>query len=109
LPHEKLTIYSAKEPILAPACVDVSRHLDTAVGSPGHLFGMTRQNPIEHLQPLISLQELAEYLGVPVQRIYDWRAAGTGPRGYRFGRELRFRVADVERWLEEQAESSDGR
>ncbi|MGO1407967.1 MAG: helix-turn-helix transcriptional regulator [Brachybacterium sp.] len=70
---------------------------------------MTKQNPIEHLHPLISVQELAEYLDVPVQRIYDWRKAGTGPRGFRFGRELRFRVSDVEHWLDEQAESPEGR
>lgn len=43
--------------------------------------------------------ELAEYLGVPAQRIYDWRLAGVGPRGYRLGRELKFPISEISRWL----------
>lgn len=65
-------------------------------------------NIIEGLEPLISMQQLAAYLDVPVQRIYDWRAAGTAPRGYRFGRELRFTVTEIRRWLAEQAETGEG-
>lgn len=70
---------------------------------------MNEKDAIEGLEPLISVQQLAGYLNVPVQRIYDWRIAGTGPRGYRFGRELRFTVAEVQRWVDSQAESQPGR
>jgi hypothetical protein len=31
------------------------------------------------LEPLMGVEALAEYLGVPVQTIYDWRVAGTAP------------------------------
>ncbi len=31
------------------------------------------------LEPLMNIEELADYLGVPVTRIYDWRVAGKGP------------------------------
>ncbi|WP_246222625.1 helix-turn-helix transcriptional regulator [Phytoactinopolyspora limicola] len=31
------------------------------------------------------MAELAEYLGVPVSTVYDWRTHGKGPRGHRFG------------------------
>lgn len=56
------------------------------------------------LEPLLGVAELAEYLGVPPQRVYDWRLSGTGPRGYRIGRELKFPVSEVRRWLAERAE-----
>jgi predicted DNA-binding transcriptional regulator AlpA len=70
---------------------------------------MDDQTPLPGLEPLISVQQLAAHLGVPVQRIYDWRLAGTGPRGYRFGRELRFALPDVQRWLSERAEHAKTR
>ncbi len=33
------------------------------------------------LEPLIDVEELAEYLGAPMTTIYDWRANGKGPLG----------------------------
>ena len=53
------------------------------------------------LEPVLTTSELAEYLGVHVQAIYDLRADGRGPSGFRVGREIRFRVSDVVRWLDE--------
>ncbi|MBA2444187.1 MAG: helix-turn-helix domain-containing protein [Nocardioidaceae bacterium] len=47
----------------------------------------------------MSVEDLAEYLGVPVQTIYDWRVAGTAPRAFKFGKRLKFAVADVRDWL----------
>ncbi len=52
------------------------------------------------LEPVLTTCELAEYLGVQVQAIYDLRAHGRGPSGIRVGREIRFRVSDVLGWLE---------
>ena len=51
------------------------------------------------LEPLMNIEELAEYLGVPVQTLYDLRAQGRGPRGFRVGRCLHFRKSEVEAWL----------
>lgn len=48
------------------------------------------------LEPLIGVEELAEYLGVPIQTIYDWRLSGTAPRAFKFGKRLKFAVADVQ-------------
>ena len=53
------------------------------------------------LEPVLTTSELAEYLGVHVQAIYDLRANGRGPSGFRVGREICFRVSDVVRWLDE--------
>ncbi len=54
---------------------------------------------------LLATDELAEYLGVPVRTIYTWRARREGPRGIRVGRSLRFRRADVDRWLDQHADA----
>ncbi|WP_210481097.1 helix-turn-helix domain-containing protein [Naasia sp. SYSU D00948] len=52
------------------------------------------------LEPMLTTSELANYLGVRTQAIYDLRTEGRGPSGIRVGREIRFRVSDVLRWLE---------
>ncbi|MFE7843560.1 helix-turn-helix transcriptional regulator [Microbacterium sp. NPDC057407] len=52
------------------------------------------------LEPMVTTSELAEYLRVDVQAIYDLRLHDRGPKGVRAGRELRFRVSDVKRWLD---------
>ncbi|HEX3782675.1 MAG TPA: helix-turn-helix domain-containing protein [Pseudonocardiaceae bacterium] len=47
-------------------------------------------------------KELSDYLGVPVQTIYQWRTRGYGPRGHRIGKHLRFKPEDAEFWVESQ-------
>lgn len=59
------------------------------------------------LEPLMGVEELAEYLGVPVQTIYDWRVAGTAPRAFKFGKRLKFAVSNVQSWLRAHQEASD--
>ncbi len=61
-----------------------------------------RAAPELGLEPLISVDELAAYLGLPKQTIYDWRVSGKGPKGYRIGKHLRFAVSDVRAWVEHQ-------
>ncbi|MEI2811964.1 MAG: helix-turn-helix domain-containing protein [Nocardioides sp.] len=56
------------------------------------------------LEPLIGVEELAEYLGAPVQTIYDWRLSGRAPRAYKFGKHLRFAASDIAAWLEQRHE-----
>jgi excisionase family DNA binding protein len=51
---------------------------------------------------LLSVDELADYLGVPAKTLYAWRHRREGPRGFRVGRHLRYRWSDVQRWIEEQ-------
>jgi excisionase family DNA binding protein len=57
-------------------------------------------NPRDELEPLMSIGELASYLGVPVKTVYDWRVTGRGPRGVRVGRHVKFAVADVRAWVD---------
>ena len=52
------------------------------------------------LEPVLTTSELAEYLGLQPQAIYDMRTDGRGPFGIRVGREIRYRVSDIRQWLE---------
>lgn len=54
------------------------------------------------LPELISIAELAHYLDVPVSTIYLWRSRGDGPPGFKVGKRVRYRAADVVKWLEER-------
>jgi excisionase family DNA binding protein len=57
--------------------------------------------PLGGSNRLLSVDELAAYLGVPKKTVYGcWRQWGL--RGYRVGRYLRFRVRHVEEWLRNQ-------
>jgi excisionase family DNA binding protein len=56
------------------------------------------------LEPLLTLDELAAYLGLPKQTLYDWRVNGRGPRAYRIGKHLRFTVRDIRAWVDTQHE-----
>jgi excisionase family DNA binding protein len=77
--------------------------------SSAHLISMdTISNPLAALEPLLSTQELAEYLGVPVKTIYEWRTCGHGPCAVRVGRHLKFAVSDVQAWVAQQREASPG-
>ncbi len=59
---------------------------------------------MEHENRLMGVGELAAYLGVPVKTLYAWRTRNQGPPGFRVGRHLRYRWADVQRWIEQRIE-----
>lgn len=46
--------------------------------------------------PTLTLSELAAYLAVGPQALLDLRSKGCGPRGFRVGRQLRFRLTEIE-------------
>ncbi len=54
------------------------------------------------LDRLLTVDDLANHLNVPVATIYAWRYRHEGPPGFRVGRYLRFRRSDVERWIAER-------
>lgn len=63
---------------------------------------METNTPLGGLEPLIGIEELAEYLGVPIKTLYKWRQQGTGPCSVRVGRHIRYFVGDVRDWLGQQ-------
>lgn len=97
--------------------------LDPARSGPGelaHLVGMNTSantdtssnhaSPIETtpgaIEPVLTLAEIAAHLGVSVQTLYDLRNKGRGPRGFKVGRHLHFRLSEVDAWLR-QLEAQD--
>ena len=63
---------------------------------------LTRHRPAELLTP----DETAELLRVPVQLLYRWRYERRGPPSFKIGRYVRYRRAEVEAWIDRQASSS---
>ena len=55
---------------------------------------------------LLTVQDLAEYLGVPATTLYQWRYRRDGPLGFRVGRHIRYRLTDVTEWIERQSASA---
>ncbi|GAA1028007.1 hypothetical protein GCM10009557_11460 [Virgisporangium ochraceum] len=54
------------------------------------------------VRPLASPAEVAEFLGVSVSTLVDWRYRRRGPAWATVGRHVRYRWSDVERWLTAQ-------
>jgi predicted DNA-binding transcriptional regulator AlpA len=55
---------------------------------------------------LWTVQDVSEYLGVPVSTLYDWRCRGCGPRAKKVGRYLRYRPDDVRAWFDALADDA---
>jgi excisionase family DNA binding protein len=55
---------------------------------------------INEIHEWLSPNELADWLGVPVASVYQWRHHGTGPAGIKVGRHVRYRRSEVEAWIE---------
>lgn len=54
----------------------------------------------------MTVPEVADYLNVTRQAIYQWRHKGGGPRSIKVGQRVRFRRSDVDAWL--AAHTDDG-
>lgn len=53
----------------------------------------------------LTTPEVAELLRVTVRTVHDWRQQRTGPPAYRVGRQLLWKRAEVERWMESQRDA----
>lgn len=51
---------------------------------------------------LLTIEQFAELVNIPLNTARFWRQAGTGPRSARIGRRVFYRRADVAAWLDEQ-------
>lgn len=51
---------------------------------------------------LWTVEDVSEFLGVPVNTLYQWRTKGYGPTGMRIGRYVRYRREDVMAWVAER-------
>lgn len=63
---------------------------------------------MNHSTRLLNVQEVADYLGVPVRWIYDHSTGTVEPviPNFKLGKYRRYRLDEVERWLKQiQGES----
>lgn len=56
--------------------------------------------------PWLSIEELADRLGLPVSSVWKLRSQRKGPRGVRMGKRLRFHLEDVLAWEQERRNAS---
>lgn len=61
------------------------------------------------LELFLDVRQLAEYLGVPVSTVYEWRTHGRGPTAYRFGKHLKCTVTDLHAWVQQQRDRTVSR
>lgn len=57
---------------------------------------------MDEIEPLWSVDNVAEFLDVPKMTVYHWRTTGYGPKGIKVGRYIRYRPADVRSWVENE-------
>jgi excisionase family DNA binding protein len=58
------------------------------------------------LKTLLTPRQLADYLGLEVQTIYNWKTTGDGPRRIKFRNTVRFDLDDVQAWINAHTEES---
>lgn len=55
--------------------------------------------------PLLTIDDVAAWLGKPKNTLYAWHSRGKGPRAIRVGNTLRYRRSEVERWLDDHTDA----
>ncbi len=56
------------------------------------------------LPALLTVDDVARYLGVKPETVYAWRVRKFGPEAVKVGRAVRYRLEDVNAWLDARAE-----
>jgi hypothetical protein len=78
-------------------CSPIMAKHDRSILSPSRT-----QEPSGQVDRLVTAQQLADYLEVPIATLYAWRYRHEGPPGFRVGRHLRYQWRDVETWIVDQ-------
>ncbi len=74
---------------------EAPRHRATRTSSRG---AARQHRATAEASELWTIDEVANYLGVPKQTVYCWRISGYGPAGFRVGKHLRWRASTVIAW-----------
>lgn len=57
---------------------------------------------------LLTMDQAADQLCVPIATLRLWRHKGYGPKGALIGRRVMYRERDIEKWIEKQFETAQG-
>jgi len=87
--------------VLAPSksnCIGDNMHAQTDTSAPT----MEQVKPVT----IMTVQQAAEYLGLAVSTLNKWRCHGGGPIFVKMGRAVRYRVEDLNAFIENQSRES---
>ncbi|MGY2703280.1 helix-turn-helix transcriptional regulator [Nocardioides sp. HB32] len=59
------------------------------------------------IDPLLTIDDVAAWLGKSRASLYKWAQRGYGPRPIKIGSELRYRRSTVDTWLDAQTENDE--
>ena len=71
-----------------------------------HNLPMTNTERASASQPWLSNEDVAKRYGVSIDTVRKWRHEMTGPTGVRFGRHVRYSIAELERWEHEREQAA---
>ncbi|WP_432847314.1 helix-turn-helix domain-containing protein [Amycolatopsis sp. CA-161197] len=60
-------------------------------------------NNISNIDRLWTVEDVSDYLGVPVKTLYQWKWRGEGPPVKKIGRHLRDDPAKLRAWVDAEA------
>ncbi len=69
-------------------------------------MSQTQPTPPDVNDELLTIDEVAEMLRVPVGTLRYWRHLGAGPHSFKVGRWVRYRRGDVRAWINAKRRSS---
>ena len=61
-------------------------------------------NTTTRFDTLLSIEQVSDWLNVPVETLRSWRKRGTGPLAVKIGKSLRYRQQHVEAFLDAHTE-----
>lgn len=67
----------------------------------------TDHSEVPLFEPLLTIDDLALWLGKPRGTLYQWRTRGRGPRAIKVGNDLRYQRSEVEAWLASQMDTRE--
>ena len=56
---------------------------------------------VSEFKRLWTIEDVSNFLGIPVGTLYQWRSKGYGPAGRRMGKYVRYRPDDVISWVDQ--------
>jgi predicted DNA-binding transcriptional regulator AlpA len=69
---------------------------------------MTERHRTVALNPkhIVNTDAAAHLLNVSAVTLAKWRVTGEGPRFLKFGRSVKYRISDLEEWIQDQERES---
>jgi len=83
-------------PLLALIFISYLTHHAISSHEKGELIMSTRQTA----NGVFTVRETARYLGLAESTLNKWRCIGGGPKYLKMGKAVRYRVSDINDWLD---------